>query len=348
MPTAVRLDPHPVSSRLLLETSEFWDPMQEDLKVDAERVPSDDDDGVGTTIYLTNLEWRQLRAQLEAQLPTVELERVLPNTSSWKEDVLLLVSIQCAASKLRRVARLEPTARGRWRGDLLIRRDEVRDSVRLVARLVRGTEIVGEQGEGKRYATYQAAVIAEAPVVTLIFDERRRREGLLRIRWEDFRKSPNPWRSKHPSDVFHLDPQGERPTLWLNARYEKLRAALKSRVVRGEDAVIRHLVNAILAQTVWTQLFVVALAGTETGDDEGSVDEPREPWKQAVLRKLLPRVFPDSAHYDRLDQAVTQLRSPELAGNLVSRVGTAVQDAVGTDTLIEKAIRAAEARGGTA
>jgi len=347
MPTAIKLDPHPVSKALALEIADFWDPSQEGVELEAERVSSEDGDGIGTTVYLTNpdVRWGQLRIQLDAHLPVAELERVLPKTSSWKEDVLLLVSVQCAAGKFRRAARLEPTSPGRWRGDVLIRRDEVRDNVRLVARLVRATEIVGDDELARRYGAYQGAVIAEAPVAVFVFEEKRRPEGALRIRWQDFRTSTNHWRNQHPADVFHLDPQGERPTLWLNERYEQLRAALKSRGERGGDAVIRHLANAIIAQTVWVQLFVVALADVEMGEDEGVIEQPGDPWKQAVLRKLLPRVFPEIPGDDRIGQAAMQLRSGELIGNLVSRLGTAVQDLVGTDTLIQKAIRAAETRG---
>jgi hypothetical protein len=190
-------------------------------------------------------------------------------------------------------------------------------------------------------------VIAEAPLLTFVLDERRRPEGVLRIKWEDFRTSPNAWLAEHAADVFYLDPQGQHPTLWLNKRYEKLRAALKSRVLRGDEAVIRHLANAVLAQTVWAHLFIAALAGAEITEEDGGVDEPREAWKQSVLRKLLPRAFPDIASDDRLTNAVTQLRSPELVGSLISRLGSAIQDVVGTHVLIEKAIRAAEAKEGT-
>src|SRR5436309_2239267 len=83
---------------------------------------------------------------------------------------------------------------------------------------------------GPGTATYRAAVIAEGRDVVMIVDHHDRPpEGTVQIKWENFSDSPNSWRRDHASDVFHLEPYGVKPTLFLNSRYQALRAVLHSR-----------------------------------------------------------------------------------------------------------------------
>ena len=68
--------------------------------------------------------------------PIISASAVVP-----RDNTVLLVSVQCAATMLRQVVVLGFTADGRWRGDITVRKDDVRGTVRFRCRLVRRTEI---------------------------------------------------------------------------------------------------------------------------------------------------------------------------------------------------------------
>lgn len=347
MPTTVFLYPHAVSRFLDLRLLDPYDPSQEDLDLSRWFVRAEEKDGMQLTIDLSREDippWRALRVGVEANLPASELVAILPPTSNPKDDTLLVVSVQCAATKFRQVIALAPQGEGRWKGGLLLQRADVRDAVRLRPRLVRRTKIPAPgDGSGVRFAHHRGAVIAEGRDLAIVIDESRKPlGGTLKMQWEDFRQGTNPWRKDHPADVFHLEPYGSEPILWLNSRYEKLRAALYSRTTYGADAAVRHLGNALLAQTVWTQLFIASLCGATKDEALGSVELPTETWKRGVLAKFLPRLYPELPEGDRLERALDDLRTPEQSGTLMSLLGTAAQEILPTYRLVEKAIVAAE------
>jgi hypothetical protein len=352
MPTTVLLYPHAVSRLLEFRILDPWDPAQEGLEFGKWFKPEARDESL-LTIDLSREDvpaWRSLHLTLEANLPIAELTRILPEGSSTKDNTILLVSIHCPATMLRQVVVLGFVADGRWRGDVTLRKNDVRGTVRFRCRLVRRTGIPDTaEDEGAPVARHRAAIVAEAPRdLSLVVDESHRPiGGPLRIRWEDFRRSDNSWRHDHPADVFHLEPYGSEPTLWLNARYEKLRAALHSRTAYGADAAVRYLGNALLAQTAWVQLFIASLASATKDETLDAVEFPPEAWKRGVLNKFLPRMFPEMPDSDRLAHAFDELTSPDQVGSVVSLLGTAAQDVMATYRQVESAIRAAEhSRGG--
>lgn len=346
MPTTVLLYPHAVSRVLELRILDPWDPTQEKLDFGRWFKPEAKDE-TQLTIDLSREDvppWRSLHLTLEANLPPEELGNILPQASSAKDNTLLLVSVQCPGTMLRQVVGLSPVSDGRWRADFTLRRSDVRGTVRFRCRLVRRTEIPESvEANGIPVARHRAAVIAEARDISLAIDESHRPiGGSLKIRWEDFRRSANSWRRDHPADVFHLEPYGSEPTLWLNSRYEKLRAALHSRTTYGADAAVRYLGNALLAQTAWVQLFIASLGGAMKDETLDSVELPPEGWKRGVISKFLPRMFPETPDSDRLARALDELTSPDQIGSVVSLLGTAAQEVMTTYRHVEAAIRAAE------
>jgi hypothetical protein len=351
MPTTILLYPHTVSRFLEFRMLDPWDPTEERTDFGKWFKPEAKDESQ-FTIDLSREDvppWRSLHLTLEANLPIDELGKILPEGSSAKENTILLVSVHCAATMLRQVVVLGFAGDARWRGEFTLRKAEVRGTVRFRCRLVRRTEIPGTTEAGAvPVARHRAAVIAEARDLSLIVDESHRSiGGPLKITWEDFRRSDNSWRHDHPADVFHLEPYGSEPVLWLNARYEKLRAALHSRTAYGADAAVRYLGNALLAQTAWVQLFVASLGGAMKDETLDAVENPPEAWKKGVLTKFLPRMFPELPESDRLAHAFDELTSPDQVGSVVSLLGTAAQEVMATYRQVESAIRAAEhSRGG--
>ena len=347
MPATVFLYPHAVSKLIELRVLDPYDPTQENLDFGRWFSRTDERDGMQVTIDLARDDvptWHSLHLTVEANLPPGELANILPVASSAKEDVQLLLSVQCAATKFRQAVALAPWGMGRWRGDVVLRRSDVRDAVRVRPRLVRRTKIVAAaEADAYPLARHRGAVIAEGPDLALVIDELRKPiGGAIKMHWEDFRQSDNSWRRDHASDIFHLEPYGAEPVLWLNSRYEKFRAALYSRMTHGADVAVRHLANALLAQTSWVQLFVASIGSAVKDETADGVELPPEGWKRGVIAKFLPRLFPETPESDRLERAVDELRSPDHVGSLMSLVGTAAQEVMGTYRLVEKAIGAAE------
>src|SRR6266487_1922070 len=143
MPTTVFLYPYAVSKSIELRVLDAFDPAQENMDFTQWFARTEEREGAQVTVDLSRdgiPTWNSLSLKLEASLPTSEFARVLPPTSNPKEDARLIVSVQCAATKLRQAAVLDHWSEGRWRGEIVLRRMDVRDAVHLRPRLVRGTD----------------------------------------------------------------------------------------------------------------------------------------------------------------------------------------------------------------
>lgn len=272
-----------------------------------------------------------------------DLKALMPASSDPAKDTMLVVSLQCPSTKLRLAVVLELVGEGRWRGVVDITRESVKSSVRIQPRLVRKTTLPGAESGESRVARNRGEILADGRDLLIAVDPKPSSENQgPAIIWEDFRQSPNPWRKEHASDIFHLEPYGAKPRLYLNRRYTKLKAALHSRGSRGTDAILRHLASGMIAQAVWIQLFTAAVGGVVYDVDSGSVEAPQEPWKTDILQNFLPRLFPETAEAERIARARKALDSPDEAEVLMSLVGTASQETVASFKLIEAAVRAAE------
>lgn len=351
MPTTILLYPHAVSRFLDLRVREPYDPTNENFDLTKWFRPEAKDE-TQLTFDLSREDvpqWRALHLSLEANLPVEELKRILPEGTSAHDNTNLVVSVQCAATMFRQVIVLPLVADGQWRGDVTLRKADLRGTVRFRCRLVRTTEFpANTETETLPVARHRAAIVAEARDTSIVVDESHRPiGGPLKIKWESFKRSENSWRKDHPADIFHLEPYGSEPTLWLNSRYEQLRAALHSRTTYGADAAVRYLGNALLAQTAWVQLFIASLGSAMKDETLDSVEMPLEGWKRGVLSRFLPRMFPETPDSDRLALAFDELTSPDQVGSIVSLLGTAAQEVMTTYRQVEHAIRAAErSRGG--
>lgn len=342
MPRTKHLYPYALSNQLNLRPSDPYDPDNEDLNLQwLLREDESDEDVQRLDLSRADAIWSRLHLKLEASLPASELRRVLPEPSRPGEDASLLVTIICSATRLREVVSLV-FEDDHWTGEVVLRRQHVRGTVRLMPRLVRKTDLPTAGGDGVDAASEHAFLIAEGRTLDLVVDPTvRSLKGLLKITWEDFQESEHPWRKAHPTIVFDLDLDEPEPILYLNSRQTGFRAALHSKKVKGAAAVIRHLGNAVVAQTVWLQLFVGAVSGLDTNEETGEVQLPSEGWKQAVMRTLLAHVFQNVPEDERLVR-LADLRSGEQIGTLMSVLAAAAQEVTKTYSLIRSAERAAD------
>jgi hypothetical protein len=330
MPRAITLYPHYVSTALGLRLSDFLDESQEQLDFsEVEQIEGEEVIALRYDLSRPELPWQDLSFRTVVTLSDEELGRVLAPTSDLEVDSALILSITCAVTRLRRRVVLEQTRPGTWRGDVVLNRRDLKGTVMLRPLLVRRTELpstdVAAQAE-----LLTGAIIAEGREARLVVDPPVSAiEGTLRVRWDDFRASKDPWRRDHSSELMYLEAYGDRPTLWLNSRYAELKAALHSRSRQGPNAILRDMTAALYAQTAWLQLITAALGSVIL--DEDNLEEPielhEEHWKREALEDFLPRMYP--------------FRERGGVGPLVSRLGTAVQEKATAARLLESAVRAA-------
>lgn len=342
MPATKTLYPYDVSSELHLRAYDPYDPTDEDREFGwLER--GEDESGIQKLDLTGHDEWRGLRIQLDANLPRAEMTEILPEASDWRDETSLVVSVRCASTKFRRAVELVPQDPFTWDGGLTLKRSEVRSVVELHPMLVRKTRIPGGQNGRPESASRRGAVLATGPSLRLYVDETERPvRGALDVRWEDFSEPDNPWSKE---DLFAFDAGGDEPTLWLNSWYQAFKATLDGSERSGVDTALRHVLNALAAQTTWMQLFMTA-AGQLAAAEE-PVEESLKGWERDVLSNFLPRIFPDEqTDEDRREQLAEIMRSPDQMGTLMAQLGHAAQEVVGTADHFQKAIRVIEKEAG--
>jgi hypothetical protein len=336
MPTVVKLDPFRITRDVELRITDVFDPTDEEKKFQWKQDELDEE----STVRIVGESWNQLSLALTAVVPDASLRLVLPEGADAREGTALMLSIRCPATRVREVVRAKAEASGRWTATVLLNKNAAHTTVEVRPLLVRTTRTAPTESD---VSGDYAAVIGEGRAVRVLIDERVLNIGSsFKVTWEEFSESGNPWRKSHPDDIFHLDFGDDKPALVLNSRYSSLRAALHSTKSKGVDAIIRHLGNGLIAQTVWIQLLVASAAAIRSDEEGGSAEEPSIEWQSAVLRKFLPRIYPTDTLDERLRKTVEAMRDPNSALAFISMAGSAVQDQVKAFKLVEQAERAGE------
>jgi hypothetical protein len=351
MSRAIQLFPYEVSTALELRLSDFDDPLA-GRPVDVRALGAsgnDDEDEPSTRVdgydaFSSGDTWRKLTFRMTARLPIDELDRILPSTSSLETDTVMVVLMTCQATKFRHGVRLKRNKDGSWSGLAGIQRDDVKGTVSLRAQLLRSTGI--PSSEELPFATKAGAVIAVGDTMTMYVDLEPGGAGLLHstvpISWEDFTNSDHVWRREHPDDVFHLEPFGHEPHLYLNSRYTQLREIMDSDAKRGPEAVLRDMSAAMIAQPVLLQLATVAIAALEIDEDSGSVDVPSG-WRGTVIGSVLPLLYPEVvSEEERTVRAAREIRESDGAASMLSRLGSVVQEMIASYKTVESAVRTFE------
>lgn len=340
MGSGKRFAPYPTSDRLSLSLSAFDDPTRPG-QVDFEGIQRESEIEMGKELPIydvSGLDWARLTFRLEADLDPRELTRILPDTADPKSNAVVLVSLVCKSTKYRHGLRLRPSGEARWVGDAVVSRSDVKGTVQLHPMLVRTTSVPGKRGVDQR----PGMILATGDPVALYTDPPNRLiEGAIEVRWQDFAKSKNDWREQHSSDVFHLEPYGAVPVLYLNEGHAQFRQLLDNNSKRGADAALRDVTAAMIAQTTWTQLAVAALGAIEYDEESGEAELPGASWQRDLLIAFLPRMYASIADEMQVRRAAEDFNDPaDGLPALMARVGSAVQDLVRTSKHVESAIRA--------
>jgi len=339
MPTNIQFEPFRSVKDLEIRIVDVFDPTDESRRLEWRE---DDGDDEATSIRIIGQKWDKLELAITVTAPDASIRSALPEGSDPSENTALLLSVRCRATKVRDAVRANPEGDSRWSATVLLDRNTVHTTVQITPLLVRTTR-AATRSPG--IASEYASLIGEGRPVRVMIDERDIPVGgSFKIVWEDFRDSLNRWRVDHADDIYHLDlTSAERPTLFLNSRYGALKAALHSGRSKGIDAVVRHLANGLIAQTVWMQLLMASVSGIRADSDTGIIEEPTSKWQSAVLRKFLAQMYPLEAADERLKKAAESQADVAGAQMFASLAGTAVQQQIKTFKLIEMAERAGEA-----
>ncbi len=271
-------------------------------------------------ITLENDDWQQVQLGVEVNVPAELLATVVP-PSELRGDgaapVALLLVLRCAETRLRRPIWLGrgPLPAGRHRTGLAIDRNEVRRNAELQAYLVRAA---AAEKPTAGYAWVAGARLADARSWDIRCEPRPVPPGrFLDVRYRSFREDEV--LAPFHANVYHLQLDDEQPVLWVNADHGQLTPILSDKGSTGKRARLREVFYDLIAQGVWTQLFLRALDDLRT-DGELTYD-----WEDTVLRELLPTMLP--GHRSHAERLAALGRAAERDGlpTLVGRLDAALQ-----------------------
>ncbi|NOT08198.1 MAG: hypothetical protein HOP28_08330 [Gemmatimonadales bacterium] len=343
MPQTKLLYPYEYSSQIRLVARDPYDPAEEGRVFKWATVEEESSEEVSTLdLSHEDRPWARICFKVEASMPEEELAELVPLGADVSSDLHMYLSIICPATRLREAVELVRDDNV-WRGDITIRHSHVRGTVQLTPFLVRATDLPAGTAptSGLMLATDHAMRVGEGRRLALVVDPPNRSlKGLVKTVWERFGESSDATRRSNDSLPFDLDLGGEEPVLFLNSSQTGMRAALHSRARTGAAAVMRHTVNAAIAQSVWLQLFLAAVAGLDCSEGSEEIGLPSQQWKRRVLDTLVAQL-PSNLPRDERIRSLVQMRDDQME-TLVPRLAFVAQRVVRMGRLIRDAERAAE------
>ncbi|WP_436760969.1 hypothetical protein [Streptosporangium sp. V21-05] len=242
-------------------------------------------------------DWRTARLSVKVRASEQELRH-----GRW-------VGMECLAilSERRTNTRTATSLRweqpGEWSGDVELQSDHHFARAELTAQLVATVDGVPGRIIAATEGVWTADLRARTPT--------RREE--IRSRWVDFGDEGNPQLHPFKNDPWTVEAVGEEPVLYLNSGFEGLKGLLENG--RTTDRPTRDALAAQIAMDVWTVLFNAA-----TYQDDSDAPEWPGGWRESVLRRMLPDMFPERSPDDALSEVVNRRRTGDGGGDLQTRV----------------------------
>lgn len=269
-------------------------------------------------VALDEASWEQAEIEGEITLEAGVLEAVFAPDERAEPPGELVLALRCPATRWRvgERVRAAPLEAGVHPFRLTIRRAEVVGAVELVPALCRSLGR-SRTGTTNGFATEAGSRLATGRPWTLRVDAAREPSGkFLETRYRRFSEDEGLRPLAHC--LYHLE-LNERPKLWINSDHAKIPPILDDDGTRGPRARTREVVFDLIAQAVWTQLFVHAAT------DLGASDELVYDWEHAALRELLPELYvTERSHEARVARLRAELARGELP-SLLSRLDAALQ-----------------------
>ncbi|GGP91108.1 hypothetical protein [Streptosporangium pseudovulgare] len=231
-------------------------------------------------------EWRSARLSVRVRAPEQELQQ-----GPWT-GMECLATLSERRTNTRTATRLRWEGPGEWSGEVELQRDHHLERAELLGQLI---ATVGDV-PGRVIATTEASWTVDLQSRT----PTRREE--IRTRWVDFGDEDHPQLHPFKNDPWTVEAVGQEPVLYLNSGFEGLKALLASG--RAIDRPARDALAAQIATDVWTVLFNAA-----TYQEDGDTPEWPGGWRESVLRRMLPDLFPTHSPDDALAEVVSRHRT---------------------------------------
>jgi hypothetical protein len=280
--------------------------------------PGPEPDAEQRVLALDAEPWRRARVHYRVSVPERTIKSVLPPNDRASRPAALLLTMRCAATRLRRGLRIALAPRGgnSLDGALVIERDECEAKLELVPYLVR--ETAGTPAPG--YARRPGERLASArPWLVRVQSAEVPSGKFLEVRYRSFKDDA--LLAAHQDNVYRLECDQDAPVLWINADHDKVAAVLDERATTGKKARLRDVYYDLVAQGVWTQLFMRAASDLDASDEEA---QSTYRWQEGVLREVLPFMFPGAPSHGERVHELLRLRHDDMA-LLIDRLDAALQ-----------------------
>ncbi|MGW2216993.1 hypothetical protein ACWCSD_18570 [Nonomuraea sp. NPDC001684] len=242
-------------------------------------------------------DWTTARLGVRVRTPEHEL-----NSGPWFRIECLTVLSE-RRTNVRLAIPLMMGSNGEWSGEVELRHDQHVGRPELSAHLVATVDGV----PGRLIAT------AGDPWTIDLRAQTPTQRDEITVRWLDFADERNPHLHHLKYDPWTVETAGDEPALYLNSGFEGLKAMLEERSSKGAAREAREALAAQITMSMWSALFNTAVQRT---NDNGS--EWPTGWHGAVLRRMVPDLFPDIAPDDALAEVAYRYRTD--GGDLQARV----------------------------
>ncbi|MEU1020705.1 hypothetical protein ABZ366_01050 [Streptomyces sp. NPDC005904] len=270
-------------------------------------------------------DWHTARLTLAATVPVREIE-----TKGHWTDVVVVAVLTEGATNARTVVRLAPGPEGGrdWSGEIEVNRDDHLDRASLAVHVV---ATVGGTAGRVIASTDQDWVIDMTGDVPL-------RERRLDVSTVSFARGAE-WLRGFREAPWVVDTSGRMPTVRLNSDFEGLVALVEGAGSKVER-VVGEMLLAQMCADVWTAVFHTAIGDLEIEDDGTPLFPPD--WRGAVLREMLPDIFPGRSVQDALREVHTRRTGEGGWSDLQPRIHYAAGRRAGVPGTLSATVRGIE------
>ncbi len=228
-------------------------------------------------------DWRTARIRLTADVPMREVE----SQEHWS-DVMVVAVLTEGATNSRTTTRLERDAdSGRaWVGDIELHRESHLDRASLAVHVVATVQGIAGRIIGSTVREWVVDMTSDAPI----------RDRQLDISTVSFGRGAE-WLRSYRDAPWVVDTSGRMPIVRLNSDFEGLVALVDNQGSKVERMVSEMLLSQMCTDA-WTAVFHTAIGDLEVEEDGTPLFPPD--WRGAVLREMLPDIFPGRSEHGAL------------------------------------------------
>jgi hypothetical protein len=287
-----------------------------------------------------------VRMRINLAIDDGTLERVLPAAELPEPPIGAIVAVQSIASRRREAIRLQHHGDG-WEGEFDISKSEVFGEVVLEPKVIRTSP-----GDNPGYAAHVGALLASGGAVTIEIDQPPVPPGgYLDIRFDSFRESSSPKRSRHPDLLYMLDTDREVPILWLNEGVPGFKPVMLAKGPRGGNLRVRDAMFDTIVSQAWTSLAAIAFTQLavmtqrlQAAHDDSDPLEALPEWEQRVISFWAPHLQPGT-RAEAIEWVVETASNATTLPELFDNLSCAVQRQARTEHAFHGLIRLRDREG---